>query len=466
MALTLIATLGAVMGTPATAGASLAAASAGPTTISADPTPLSSTVAKSSKPKKRKGWLPRQGPLFNNPFAGKKAKNRLARQVKRAIDEAKKNSVIRIAVYSFNRQELANSLMAACRRKVAVQIVVSDANITRQIRSVRRALGKGTSPKWRDTCHPRKKSKNRNRYPDPSFLVVCRASCRYRNHNGYQHIKMFLFSRTGRARNVVMTGSNNMATYAAHVHWNDLFTLREKPSLFNDWSTVFKQLSKDRRVQQPYAVFEEPPYVTEFGPAHKARGNKDPIARRLKRIDCKGRDARGARFRTEIKVTMYAWVGTRGVDLARRMAKLAREGCKVKTILSSPGARVINTLRSAGVQMRSADLNLDRKEETGFDETPWEKFTHEKWLSVRGGYDGRVGHWTWTGSENWANKSYSNDEMTVQIPGRKTWRQYRSHFNFVWRHHTRRVGARYARELQRYWERQALRDPLGADRLG
>lgn len=444
-----------VVGSPAQ-GTELGASSAG---VAAAAPAAGATAAK---PKKDR-YVPKRGPMFNDPFGKLPRKNKLANHLKEAIAHAKKHSVIRIAVYSFNRQDLYNSLVSACRRKVAVQIVVNDNIITPQIRNMRRYLGTKIRPKFDDACHPRNPKKQKRAYKNPSFLVVCSWSCRYKNGIGNQHIKAYLFSRTGAAKHVVMFGSNNMATYAAYIHWNDLYTVVDNKQMYLDWSEIFRQLSKDKRVKQPFESFIEGPYVTEFAPKDGARRKKDPVAQRLANIDCKAPPGYGTKGHTEIRVTMYAWVHSRGIYLAQQMAKLARKGCRVKTILSSPGAYVVGTLRAAGVQMRSADLNLDHDDETGFDETPWEKFTHEKWMSVDGVYAGQPVKWVWTGSENWANKSYFNDEVTVQIPYARTWRKYNKHFNYVWSKHTRPVGRRYARELAAFWERRREMQAAGLE---
>jgi len=136
---------------------------------------------------------------------------------------------------------------------------------------------------------------------------------------------------------------------------------------------------------------------------------------------------------------MYAWVGNRGQYLASKAAQLDRQGCVVRVILSGAGSRVKKTLRRGGVQMRSADLDTDHDKETGFDDTPWEHFTHEKWMSLNGVYAGAPMRVVWTGSENWSDKSEVNDEVTITIPRARAHEAYARHFETLWKRHTRHL---------------------------
>jgi hypothetical protein len=86
-------------------------------------------------------------------------------------------------------------------------------------------------------------------------------------------------------------------------------------------------------------------------------------------------------------------------------------------------------------------------------------------MTVDGTYAGAPAKVLWTGSENWANKSFWNDELTVQIPFAKAVRTYKKHFDYVWKSHTRRVGRQYARELDRFWARQRELRRLGRPTL-
>jgi phosphatidylserine/phosphatidylglycerophosphate/cardiolipin synthase-like enzyme len=93
---------------------------------------------------------------------------------------------------------------------------------------------------------------------------------------------------------------------------------------------------------------------------------------------------------------------------------------------------VKRVLRAGDVALRSADLDTDDDDQTGFGETPWEHFTHEKWMALDGTWGGAPYRGVWTGSENWSNKSLHNDEVTLQIPRAGAHRAYARHFDALW----------------------------------
>ncbi len=382
-------------------------------------------------------YTPEPGALFNNPRGDKEAQNRLAVKLRKTIESAPRNSVIRIAVYSFDRRDLGDALVAACNRKVAVQIVINDNWISGQVRRMKRKLGSNIDPHYDDACHPREAPADpaapgaKQPYPEPSFMKVCYRSCRL-SEPGNQHMKIYMFSQTGRASNVIMVGSNNMTHYAARTHWNDMFTVTERPAMFAAYSTIYRQLAEDRPAAEPYVVFTDRDMTTEFGPLQGVPRSQDPIARRLAAVRCRATAGTGQQGHTVIRIAMYAWTGDRGRYLAKMVSDLDRGGCIVKAILSGSGKAVKRVLRDGGVRMRSADLNLDRDLETGFAETPWEHFTHEKWMSLNGTWNGVPSRIVWTGSENWSNASLHNDEITLQVTRDKVHRDYAAHFDYMW----------------------------------
>jgi phosphatidylserine/phosphatidylglycerophosphate/cardiolipin synthase-like enzyme len=385
-------------------------------------------------------YTPEPGAAFNNPWGGRVQRNALAIKLRRTIDSTPRGEVIKIAVYSFNRRDIGDALTRACRRNVAVQIVINDNWISGQVRRMQRLLGSDIDPHYGDACHPRTASSGRPPYAEPSFIKVCYRSCRY--GAGNQHDKIYMFSRAGRARNVIMFGSNNLATYAANVHWNDLFTLVEKPGFFAAYSEIMRQLAEDRRVAQPYSVSTEGDLVTEFGPLVGASRAQDPIAQRLAQVGCRAPAGYGRNGHTIVRITMYSWNGDRGRYLAKRVADLARRGCIVRALLSGGGPHIRTILRNGGAVLRTPDFDTDDDRETGFGETPWEHFTHEKWMTLDGTWAGGPTRIVWTGSENWSDQSLHNDEMTVRIPRNGAYRAYAKHFAFVWDNYSRPIGHR------------------------
>ena len=372
-------------------------------------------------------YTPPGGARFNDPSGGRAAENTSMVHIRKSIQSAKRGSIIRIATYSHSRADITNALIDACKnRNVTVQMVINDNFISKTTKRLRRVLGSNIEPHYKDACNPRDKKKGEEKYAEPSFLKICFQSCR--KGAGNQHMKFYLFSETGQAKNVVMVGSTNIARWAAKTHFNDLFTQPNRSGMFRDYSLIHHELAQDRRVKRVYRKFRHGDLVSEFG-AVVAHGANDPVAKRLRKVSCGGG--------TQIRITMYAWTGDRGAFLARKVAKLSRQGCGIRAILSGASRDVKRILKNGGVAIRSADIDLDGREDTGFGDTRWDRFTHEKWMSLNGKWSGQQQKVVWTGSDNWSGLSFLNDEVTIKIPRASVWAQYNSHFDFVWNNRTR-----------------------------
>ena len=188
----------------------------------------------------------------------------------------------------------------------------------------------------------------------------------------------------------------------------------------------------DRPATPRYLKLQHGSFTTEFGALEGATRSQDPVGKRLDRVRCRALDGTGANGRTVIRISMYAWVGDRGRFLARKVAGLSNKGCAIRAILSQPAKGVKRILRANGVKMRTADLDTDQDPETGFGETRWEHFTHEKWMALNGTWAGEGRRIVWTGSENWSNKSLQNDEVTLCVDRVGAHNAYARHFDAMW----------------------------------
>ena len=381
-------------------------------------------------------FTPRPGPTWNNPRGDSAARNVNMAKVRNTIDSVPRNGVIRIAVYSYNRRDIGDALIRACRRHVSVQLVLNDNSIGAEAHRMMRYLGQKTQPRWKDRCHPRRYGPKRKPYPVPSFFKVCQGACRLGGERSNQHSKFYLFSATGNGKPVVMFGSNNLMSFAANVHWNDLYTVLGNQRMFDDFSTIFAQMAQDRWRKHPYVAVQDGEYAVEFGSDPRAVGPRDHVYQRLDRVGCRAPAGYGDRGHTTIRIMMYGWVGERGLALARKVAVLSRAGCRVRVLVSGAGRRVHAVLHRSGVAIRRSALDLDDDPLTGFDDTGWEVFSHEKWMSLSGTWAGHPFKGVWTGSENWSGVSRYNDEVTVQVPFASALTAYNSHFEMIWAHYS------------------------------
>ncbi len=355
-------------------------------------------------------FTPAPGALFNNPRGNTAAKDRLLVHILQTINATPRNADIRIAAYSQDRPDVVDALIRAHQRGVDVQMVLNDNWTSPATRRLTRVLGTDTNRR--------------------SFVTICVASCR--GGAGNQHMKFYLFSRAGKARDVVMIGSSNLTGYAAKTQWNDMFTVVGKPALRDLYTRVFEQLVRNRRLADPAIRETVGIFENEFGPFPGATQETDPVMQRLRAVSCSAGAGTGTNGRTVIRIVMYGWHRDRGLYLAQKVADLDRAGCDVRVIVSSGGRKVVGTLKRGGVLVRSADLDLDDDPDTGFGGTAFEVFTHQKYMLLSGGFRGSSGHHVWTGSENWSGLGLMNDEVTIRIPRRSAYQRYLANFDHIW----------------------------------
>ncbi len=360
-------------------------------------------------------YTPDQGPIFNNPRGNAEARDRIVTHIVRTINSTPKHSTIRIAAYSNDRPDVVDALIAAHQRGVDVQMVLNDNWTSGATRRLVRVVGQDTNRR--------------------SFIAICRGSCR--GGAGNQHMKFYLFSKAGSADDVVMVGSANTTGYGARTQWNDMFTATEEPALRDLYTKIFEQLVRNRRVAEPYVRRTAGVYENEFFPHNDTTAENDPVMERLNGVRCAASGGTGSHGHTVIRIVMYGWGADRGLYLAQKVADLDKSGCDVKALLSAPGRKIVGTLQRGGVLVKSADLDLDNNDATGFDDTPYEVFTHQKYMALSGSYRGDMGYQVWTGSENWSGMGMINDEVVIRIPKRSAYEKYVANFDYVWSNYSR-----------------------------
>jgi phosphatidylserine/phosphatidylglycerophosphate/cardiolipin synthase-like enzyme len=363
-------------------------------------------------------FTPQPGPIFNNPTGNQAARTRILHHIIASINAAPRFSTIRIAAYSFDRQDVADALINASHRGVNVQMVLNDNWTSPQENRLKRTLGQDPNRR--------------------SFVAICHGSCR--GGGGNQHMKYYTFTRTGAARNVIMVGSANLTGYGAVNQWNDMYTVVNNYGMWNLYSTIFEQLARDTAVPHPYVVKKIGHLENRFSPHPHTTQRNDPVMQRLGAVHCRAGGGTGVNGRTVIRIVMYGWVDSRGVYLANKIVGLARAGCDVRVILSSGGQTVAHTLLRGGVGVRNADRRPTSSPNADNGES-YALFTHEKWMILNGGFGSGSGRYVWTGSENWSNQSPHNDEVSLRAWSRSAYVKYLANFNYIWSHYTRSIGS-------------------------
>lgn len=363
----------------------------------------------------RKRWRPRVGPVFNNPYGGDDARFRIERRILEAIRHSRKDDKIKIAIYSFDRMDMAEALIKARRRGVQVQVLLNDHQVTRAQRRMKRAIGR----------NPEKKN----------FVYECVASCRGRRDN--LHTKFYLFSGPGAATDVIMTGSANLTLNAVKWQWNDLFVMRKKPRLYDEFQRVFNDMRRDWSKNRPFLEFCGNPdgepckrtssnQFTQVFPINITRDG-DPAMEALNSTRCAGG--------TKVRLSMHTMRGPRAEKIAERLRAMYARGCNIRVLyglMGFPVKRKLGAVTSRGrIPLRST--GYDYNEDGDVD-----RYTHQKYLTVKGNWGGRKGvSVVFTGSSNWSNKGLGGDEIVFNTFGPGNVSEYNANFDYMWNNHSR-----------------------------
>ncbi|MCZ4500712.1 MAG: Phosphatidylserine/phosphatidylglycerophosphate/cardiolipin synthase [Marmoricola sp.] len=382
------------------------------------------------------GWRPPLGPVFNDPLGSSADAQKILRRVISAIKHTPAKSVIRIAVYSFDRSDVAYWLRKAKDRGVYVQIAVNRRVISGVSRKLQKYLG--ANPKA------------------ASFLISCNGPCRKVGSVGNLHNKVYSFSRTGGARDFIITSSGNLTSKGVYRQWNDSYGVAQDTGLWDAWLDMFTQI-KNRKQKGPRTIrytstvaslgllmykttgktadpIEES--QTEVVPiSAKYKPSQDPVLHRLDLVNCNAPKGYGSKGHTVIRIMMYAMFKSRGETLARKLAALKKKGCVVQMIMSVPGGKTTSILRTAKIPMRSADWLFTERDpalEDGIGGYGPRFYAHYKVMALNGRFNGKPTMTVWTGSENWDSASFVNEEIVLRVNRKGAYRKYSAQFNKMW----------------------------------
>lgn len=365
-----------------------------------------------------KRWMPKPGGTFNVPRSTLENELRIERQISTAINRAPKGSRIRIAVFSFDRKPVAQALARAHARGVQVQILLNNHQITPAQKILHKALG-------------------RNRHKR-NFAYECTRGCRSTGEN--QHIKFYLFSKTGGAKDVVMTGSANLTMNGARNQYNDLYIKNNAPKVYAAFNNLFDSMRKDKPAKPAYWVQNiGKKFQLQATPFRNYGPKNDPIITILNRVRCKGATGGtgNANKRTIVRVSMHTWNEYRGVYLAEKFRQLYTKGCDVKLMYGMAGEKVRNTFAKRTkrgyvlVHTNGADTDDDGK---------LDLYSHQKYLLISGNYgkDSST-NLVVTGSSNYNNDGLKGDEEIFLIKSDGVFRNYIKNFQWLWEDRSRLV---------------------------
>jgi hypothetical protein len=389
------------------------------------------TASSAAKPKHEVRKKPPErydvptGVRTNNPLGDRQARRRIISHLLHTINSTPGGQKIRFATWNMRSDDLTNALIAAHRRGVSVRVVIDRLNANPQnpnsgFERLTNALKFGQKQRPRGM---------------KSFTRRCVSACRA--PGGIAHTKFFLFSkvRTGKNEsvdNVVMYGSANATDLAAYAQWNDLYTLRGQGAVYHEFDHIYRQMTRDRKVAQPYEAYDHGAFSEYFYPYKGVGTEVDPLMADLDAIVCKGAtDGTGTKGFTKIRIAQTSMWGERGIAIAQRLATMWNRGCDIKMVYAVMGNEVLSQLRRAnrgGVPIRQIAQDPNR-------DGIYDRYLHMKNMAVSGVYAGVTNaQVTWNGSANWTSVALASDEVVARIFNGRVRRQYSQWVDYLFAH--------------------------------
>lgn len=377
-------------------------------------------------------FIPHGGVRFNEPYNRVYKSYHIRREIIRTIDSMRPGTRIRISAWNVHSYIYTHALILAHQRGVSVRVLMDHANAfpgypNPDVNRLQAALKKGNQGRPADMT---------------SWLRKCYRSCR--GTRGIPHSKFFLFNSVGRpSKNkpgkkrkgvkwVSMYGSNNATDLAANVQWNDLYTFVDHQEVYNEFHTIFRQMSRDKKVKG--GAFREYPhhnftlyFYPYTGPEAEKQG--DPDLRILNKIRCTGATGgAGDHGHTVVRLAQDAILGERGIAIAHRLVTMARRGCEIGIAYSLLGGNVKQVLRTGPIRL--THLAYDANEDLLYDH-----YLHMKTMAVSGVYAGKTNAWlTLNGSANWSPVALASDEVVGVFLRKKLTQKYLRWINWLLTH--------------------------------
>lgn len=360
-------------------------------------------------------YTPRPGVKFNLPTS-KDRRGVIKRHIYRSLQSAPAGSKIRIASWNIQSRRMVDAAIRAHDRGVSVRVIMAKAVADRQ-----REGGAF------DRLHRNLRQGNKNlRRSMRSWARGCEASCR--GFGGIEHTKMYLFTRVGAARNVVMVSSANMTEVAAYVQWNDMFTVVGRPDLLQKFFSIFQEMSLDKKAKRPYQTYDSGKDLQAFWyPYLDKQAVGDPIVRQLRKVRCDGATGRtGYRGRTVIRIAQTALVGSHGARIADKLRKMYGRGCRIRVLYAVSDSTSRAKLGRVPQRQYVQDTNGDGV---------YDRYLHMKSMTINGVYGGDTSaRVVFNGTANWSPKALASDEAGFRVIRNRLEEKYESWIDYLWNH--------------------------------
>ena len=372
-------------------------------------------LAADSKPKR---YSPAPGVVFNAALGRRADRNRVFGKIIAAINHAPAKSRIRIMSWNIMSRTAVDALIRAQLRGVKIRVLMDNTNLVDV-----------PNPGFKRLKATFKRNNQKIPQQRRSYAKTCVGSCR--GQRGAAHSKFYLFSKTGKAKNVVMQGSANLTVAGAVNQWNDLYTWVDNKQLYKFAVRVHHQMWRDQPVVQQFVQLDTGKDLLGFTPLIGPGGRTaDPIQSLLGEVQCLGATGgAGKGGRTVIRAAPDVMRNERGMAIAARLKDLYAQGCDVRiayTVMGVDVFRFLNQPTARGVVPKK-HLVQDFDGDGEFD-----NYFHLKALTINGVFSGNPTSWlTLNGSSNWSGFAAVSDENFGVIRRRNTTMKYQ-HFIDYW----------------------------------
>jgi phosphatidylserine/phosphatidylglycerophosphate/cardiolipin synthase-like enzyme len=384
----------------------------GPAKTTVDDSPVLHRAGAVDEPQR---YSPRPGVIFNTAVGTRNSKSAIYGKILAAINHAPARSRIRIMSWNIMSAGAVDALLAAQRRGVKLRVLMANTNLVDIPNPGFRRLKAGFL-NFNKHLRPRKRS----------YAKTCIKSCRGRG--GAAHSKVFIFSKTGKAHEVVMSGSANLTVAGAVNQWNDMYTWVDNRQIFRFAVGVYKEMWADEPVKQQYVTHRTGKDLLGFHPLIGPEGRTgDPVRRLLDKVVCRG--AKNTRHgRTVVRAAPDVIRQDRGLAIALRLRDLWAQGCDVRiayTVMGFDVTKALNQSTARGIVPRKhlvQDFNGDGE---------FDNYFHLKALTINGNWNGDpTAYVTLNGSANWSTAAAFSDENFAIIERRSTTLKYQRFIDY------------------------------------
>ena len=267
-----------------------------------------------------------------------------------------------------------------------------------------------------------------------SYVASCsRGACMTNYPYGTIHVKYYLFSQSGRAKNVSIISSANPHGVNIYNSFNNTHTIVGNAAIYNRLMRYFVDMTKNKQ-NHSYGNGKNThsgPFSLYIYPQRPARINYLDV---LRGVQCRTRSNMGSKGRTVVRMSMWGFTNPR-MDVAKRLWSLQNAGCKVDVTLNRGRAsrtimrQLTKSTKHGKMVVEDAWRDTNRNDYA-------EQYTHHKAMIINGRQklNGRVvdSRVVYSGSQNLTSSgSLYNDDMVLRVVGSGYYFAYSKNFSYI-----------------------------------